>query len=144
MTNEVLIIETLKKAGRPLKPAEIAKLSGIGSGTVRTTIRKMLLQKDVYQPYPQHYSVGERVGDSPSINTSQGIEPHALGNTGLTLESQMGKNASDKITTLYELVYSLIPMNEMKDALERGDEVKTPFQFIFERDFEGTHTRSSL
>ena len=28
-------------------------------------------------------------------------------------------------------------MNEMKEALERGDEVKTPFRFIFERDFQG-------
>ena len=133
VTNDVLIIETIKKAGRPLKPAEISKLSGIGSGTVRTTIRKMLLKGDVYQPFPQHYSVG----DTPTVNTLQGIEPHALGNIGLTSVSLEGGNDTDKISRLRQLVYSLIPMQEMKDALERGDEFKTPFQFIFERDFEG-------
>ena len=38
--------------------------------------------------------VGERVGDSPSINTSRGIEPHEPGNTGLTLASQIGESVS--------------------------------------------------
>ena len=133
MTNEVLIIETLVKANKPLKPAEIAELSGIGSGTVRTTIRKMLLKGDVYQPFPQHYSVR----DTPTVNTPRGIDLQQVGNTGLTIESHAGESISDKITTLYELVYSLIPMQEMKNALERGDEVKTPFRFIFERDFQG-------
>ena len=81
---------------------------------------------------------GEKyVRDTPTVNTPRGIDLQGVGNTGLTMESHAGESISDKITTLYELVYSLIPMQEMKNALERGDEVKTPFRFIFERDFEG-------
>ena len=83
------------------------------------------------------YNTGERVRDTPTVNTPRGIDLQEVGNTGLTIESQAGESISDKITTLYELVYSLIPMQEMKNALERGDEVKTPFRFIFERDFQG-------
>ncbi len=56
-SNADKIIDALREAGKPLKPLQIAEISGIGDDVVRTTVRQMLLKKELVQPGYGLYSL---------------------------------------------------------------------------------------
>ncbi len=56
-SNADKIIDALREAGKPLKPLQIAEISGVGDDVVRTTVRQMLLKKELVQPGYGLYSL---------------------------------------------------------------------------------------
>jgi DNA-binding IscR family transcriptional regulator len=57
MENQKVIIETLQKAGKPLKSGEIAELSGIDKKEVDKLIKKLKTEGQVHSPKMCYYEI---------------------------------------------------------------------------------------
>ena len=56
---EAKVIEAFKKAGKPLRPGDIAKLTGIDSKEVSEVIKKLKKEGKVISPKRCFYSLSE-------------------------------------------------------------------------------------
>lgn len=57
MENNKKVIETFKKAGKPLKAGEVAELSGIDKKEVEKIIKKLTVDGQLYSPQRCYYDV---------------------------------------------------------------------------------------
>ncbi len=56
MSTEIIVIETLEKAGKPLKSKEIAELSGVDKKEIDKSIKKLKKEEKVISPKVCFYS----------------------------------------------------------------------------------------
>jgi Mn-dependent DtxR family transcriptional regulator len=54
--NEKLILEAIKKAGKPVRPGDIAKILGIDSKEVSKIIKVLKIKDKIYSPKRCYYS----------------------------------------------------------------------------------------
>ncbi len=56
MSTEIIVIETLEKAGKPLKSKEIAELSGVDKKEIDKAIKKLKKEEKIISPKVCFYS----------------------------------------------------------------------------------------
>ncbi len=56
---ERMIIEAFKKAGKPLRPGDVAKLTGIDSKEISEIIKKLKEEGKIVSPKRCYYSLSE-------------------------------------------------------------------------------------
>ncbi len=53
--NEEIVLEAMKKAGKPVRPGDVAKMTGIDSKEVSKIIKSLRKQGRVYSPKRCYY-----------------------------------------------------------------------------------------
>ncbi|KUK13490.1 MAG: winged helix-turn-helix transcriptional regulator [Synergistetes bacterium] len=56
---ERLVLEAFQKSGKPLRPADVAKLTGIDSKEVSAIIRKLKDEGKIISPKRCYYSISQ-------------------------------------------------------------------------------------
>ncbi|PLW80145.1 MarR family transcriptional regulator [Candidatus Woesearchaeota archaeon] len=56
MSNETKVIDALKKAGQPIRPGEIAEISGLSKEDVSCAIKNLKKEEKIYSPVRCKYA----------------------------------------------------------------------------------------
>lgn len=57
MENKELVLKTFKEAGKPLRPGEIAEMSGLDKNEVSKIIKELKKEEVIYSPKRCYYDI---------------------------------------------------------------------------------------